>query len=123
MDPEPPVVLACLRDGSLPSGSPLTFLGLIARSAAFVAAVLPELPDYMVAGTRLVRLGPDDRMRDEWVLAVIGPHFSALLAARPQPSAVTDDAYELVVSYDRGTVLHAARTLLSRVTAEESTMD
>jgi EAL domain-containing protein (putative c-di-GMP-specific phosphodiesterase class I) len=118
IDPEPPVVLACLRGAQLPSGAPLALLEMIARNTSFAAAFAEELPHHPVPGVRMIKLAEDDPLTHEWVLAVIGPHFAALLAARPRDTA-GEETLSLGLSYHRPTVLRAAKTLLHRITAAE----
>jgi EAL domain-containing protein (putative c-di-GMP-specific phosphodiesterase class I) len=116
VDPDPPVVLACLRGAQLPSGAPLAMLEMIARNASYVAAFTEQPPVHPVPGVRIVELAGDDPLTEEFALAVIGPHFAALLTARARDS-VSDETLSLGLSYHRPTVLRAAQTLLHRITA------
>jgi len=116
IDPEPPVVLACVRGGELPSGAPLPMLEIVARNASFAAAFVGEMPQHPVPGVRVVQLAQDDPLLDESALAVVGPHFAALLTARSRTTS-TDETLSLGLSYHRPTVLRAAQTLLARITA------
>ena len=116
IDPDPPVVLACVRGAQLPSGAPLALLEMIARNASFAAAFTEQLPQHPVAGVRMIELAQDDPLADEWALVVIGPHFAALLTARTRTTA-TEETLSLGLSYHRPTVLRAAQTLLQRIRA------
>jgi EAL domain-containing protein (putative c-di-GMP-specific phosphodiesterase class I) len=118
IDPDPPVVLACVRDSRLPSGAPLAMLDMIGRNASFVAAFTEEMPVRPVGHVRMVQLRDTDPLADEWALAVIGPHFAALLTARSRVTS-TDEDLSLGLSYHRPTVLRAAQTMLHRITATE----
>jgi EAL domain-containing protein (putative c-di-GMP-specific phosphodiesterase class I) len=116
VDPDPPVVLACLKGAQLPSGAPLALLEMIARNTSYAAAFAEQLPHHPVPGVRMIQLKDDDPLADESVLAVIGPHFAALLTARHRDST-SDETLSLGLSYHRPTVLRAAQTLLQRITA------
>jgi EAL domain-containing protein (putative c-di-GMP-specific phosphodiesterase class I) len=116
IDPDPPVVLACLRGAQLPSGAPLALLEMIARNTSFAAAFAEQLPHHPLPGVRMIQLDEGDPLVNEWVLAVIGPHFAALLAARSRDTA-SEESLSLGLSYHRPTVLRAAQTLLHRITA------
>jgi hypothetical protein len=62
-----------------------------------------------------------DPLRDEWNLAVVSPHFAALLTARRNPHAVDRNAaFRYGLTYDRPLVLSAARALLQRFSAAQS---
>jgi EAL domain-containing protein (putative c-di-GMP-specific phosphodiesterase class I) len=117
IDPEPPVVLACLKGAQLPSGAPLALLEMIARNTSFAAAFSETPPVHPVNGVRMIRLKEDDPLTHEWALAIVGPHFAALLTARPRQTS-SEESLSLGLSYHRPTVLRAAQTLLQRITAE-----
>lgn len=116
IDPEPPVVIACLPGNRMLSGAPLAQLQLISRGAGFVAAVMGEVPPFGIPGVRTVQLAADDPARGEWALVVVGPHFSALLTAREDANA-RDHAYNFRygLTYERPLVERAARALLHRL--------
>jgi len=109
LDPDPPVVLACLPEARLMSGGPMAFLQVLARSASYAGVLCGEPPRHPPAGVNMVELAPDDPLRSEWTMIVIGPHYSAMLTARGDCSA-----YRL--TYDRSLVVRAARILVQRIT-------
>ncbi|HET9516124.1 MAG TPA: EAL domain-containing protein [Actinoplanes sp.] len=115
LDPDPPVVLACLPEARLMSGGPLAFLQVLARSASYVGALCGEPPHHPLAAVHLVELGADDPLRNEQTIIVLGPHYSALLTARNGGTAEGGSAYRLV--YDRNLVVRAARVLIERITS------
>jgi DICT domain-containing protein len=120
IDPEPAVVLAGLPEAELISGGPVARLQLIARNAAFVAVLLAEPEDRPLPHVRAATMLADDPLREEWNLAVVGPHFAALLTARRNPHAMSSDAaVSYGLTYDRPVVLAAARALLQRFSAAE----
>lgn len=63
-------------------------------------------------------LDPDDPLADEWNVAVLGPHFCALLAARDLHDEGPDleRTFDFVQTYDRMTVTQAVHSILSRFT-------
>ena len=68
-------------------------------------------------GLRGADLAPDDPVRGEWDVVVLSPHFSAALLARDlgDTGPDLDRTFEYALTYRRGTVIAAARELLSRV--------
>lgn len=61
-------------------------------------------------------LAPDDPLVDEWTIAILGPHFSALITARDRHDNGPDmeRTFDFVQSFDRLTVVQAVRTILDR---------
>jgi hypothetical protein len=117
IDPEPAVVVASLPDDQLMSGGALAKLQITARNTAFVAALLRDRVPYPIPGVRTAVIGRNDNLHRESNIAVVGPHFSALLTARTNPRATGPSDAQLVgISHHRDIVLHAARTLLQRFT-------
>ncbi len=122
IDPEPPVVIACLPQSQLLSGAPLAQLQLITRNAGFAAAVMCEAPGFDIPGVRVVQLAEDDPARDEWAIAVVGPTFAALLTARERSGRRDGEfAFLYGLTYDRPLVERAARALLHRITDADLT--
>jgi EAL domain-containing protein (putative c-di-GMP-specific phosphodiesterase class I) len=115
LDPDPTMVLACLPRNTLPSGAPLAHLQMAARSASFAAAVLGTPPTHRLPDVRLATLDRTDPLRDELVLILVGPHFSAMLAARERYAGRPDSGYQYRLSYDRTTVVRAAQVILKRI--------
>ncbi|HEU5111128.1 MAG TPA: EAL domain-containing protein [Micromonosporaceae bacterium] len=120
IDPEPAVMLVSLPEAALVSGGPVARLQMIARNAAFVAALLGEVQDHPISRVRTAVMPDGDPLRDEWNLAVVGPHFAALLTARRNARSQDDNtAVSYGLTYDRPLVLAAARALLQRFSAAE----
>ena len=65
-------------------------------------------------------LNPDDELVEEWNVAVLGPHFVALLSARDLHTDADGDGadldrdFDFVQSYDRLTVTQAVHSILRR---------
>jgi EAL domain-containing protein (putative c-di-GMP-specific phosphodiesterase class I) len=64
-------------------------------------------------------LDADDPLADEWNVAVLAPHFSALLAARDRYDDADDldRSFDFVQTYDRATVTRAIHSILDRFLA------
>jgi EAL domain-containing protein (putative c-di-GMP-specific phosphodiesterase class I) len=92
----------------------------LARTAAFVGVLGAGMATEPEPGVRGGDVAPDDPLRREWCVAVVGPHFAAALVARdldgsPEPaSADLDRSFDYVLTHDRPLVLDVARSLLAR---------
>ena len=62
-------------------------------------------------------LDPADKVRGEWDVTVVAPHFSAALLARDlgDTGPERDRMFEYALTYDRDTVVRATNALLTRV--------
>ncbi|WP_200800030.1 EAL domain-containing protein [Jatrophihabitans endophyticus] len=89
----------------------------LAERVGFVAAVGAGLPAEPAPGVRGADLPGDDRLRDEWDIVVMAPHFSAALLARDLGDRGPDHErrFEFALTYEREVVSAAAEALLSRV--------
>jgi EAL domain-containing protein (putative c-di-GMP-specific phosphodiesterase class I) len=94
----------------------------LARRASLVAAFGIGLSDVPVHGVRGAELAADDALAGEWSVIVLGPHFAGALVARDLGAGDAGDApsdgdrrFAFATVYDRGLVIAAARTLLSRI--------
>ncbi|MGW9266475.1 DICT sensory domain-containing protein [Gordonia terrae] len=74
------------------------------------------LPDIRDGNVHRAPLDRDDDLINEWNVAVLGPHFAALLSARDQHDAGPDleRTFEFVQTYDRMTVTQAVHSILTR---------
>jgi EAL domain-containing protein (putative c-di-GMP-specific phosphodiesterase class I) len=96
----------------------------IAANASLVGALGIGVPPRPGAGVRGAGLSPDDRLRGEWDVVVVGPHFAGAFVARdlgdldgPEPDA--ERRFEYFMTYDRARVTDAARALLDRLVRED----
>ncbi len=87
----------------------------LARDAAFVAALGVGMPAEPTPGVRGARLRPDDPLRGEWSVVVLGPHFAGALVAREIASASARPDFTYAVTYDRDLVACAATALLRQI--------
>ncbi|NAZ87234.1 EAL domain-containing protein [Kineococcus sp. T90] len=99
--------------------TPLTssrYRDLVER-VGFACALGEGLPAEPLPGLRGAALAPDDAVRGEWDVVVLGPHFSVALLARDLGDAGPDAerTFEYALTYRRSTVVAAAHSLLSRV--------
>ena len=102
----------------------LRYRDLVARTG-FVCALGEDLPLEPVPGVRGAALTVDDPIRGEWDVVVVSPHFSAALLARDLGDDGPDmeRMFEYALTYQRRTVVAAARSLLSRVAPALSVPD
>ncbi|WP_237492095.1 EAL domain-containing protein [Modestobacter sp. L9-4] len=89
----------------------------LAERVGFVAALAEGLAGEPMPGLRNADLLPDDPVRDEWDIVVLSPHFSAALLARDlgDDGPEAERRFAFALTYERDTVVQAARALLSRV--------
>ena len=89
----------------------------LARTASLCGALGIGLSEEPVAGVRGASLTEDDPLAGEWSVLVIGPHFAGALVAQDLGDTGPDSErrFEFTMSYDRGLVIEAARTLLLRI--------
>lgn len=89
----------------------------LAEVSTLVAALAAGLPAHPAPGVLGGDLALDDPVTGEWDIAVVGPHFAAVLAARDlgDTGPQAQRRFEYVLSHDRALALRAARTLLRRL--------
>jgi EAL domain-containing protein (putative c-di-GMP-specific phosphodiesterase class I)/DICT domain-containing protein len=114
----PPVILAVFQESK--HFTPATaerYLRLAVR-CPLVGALGTGLPTEPVPGVRGVSLASDDLLRGEWVVAVVGTHYTGALIARDlgDSGPDRDRRFSFVLTHHHDTVLAAARSLLERVT-------
>ena len=82
----------------------------LVERTGFVCALGEDLAVEPVPGVRGATLSPDDPVRGEWDLVVVGPHFAAALLARDLGDVGPDleRSFEYALTYDRDTVVQAA---------------
>lgn len=89
----------------------------LAKRAAFVGAFGLSMGEHPEPGVRGAAIDRDDPLVNEWDVAVVAPHFAALLAARDlgDDGPDLDRRFEFVVTYDRDLVVEAASSLMARI--------
>jgi DICT domain-containing protein len=115
----PPVVLGAFQDASrFTPATALRYRDLSARCPLVVALGVGMGP-APVPGVRGARLAPDDPLRGEWTVVVVGVHYTGALIAQDLGDSGPDleRRYRFIVTHDHDTVLRAARILVRRVDA------
>jgi EAL domain-containing protein (putative c-di-GMP-specific phosphodiesterase class I) len=113
------VVLATFQDARFFTPATRRRYHRLAQTAAFVAALGADMPAVPLPGVRGGVLAPDDPLRREWNVAVVGPHFAATLVAQEVPGSSDDEEdrlFSFVLSHDRELAVSVASMLMSRVT-------
>jgi PAS domain S-box-containing protein len=89
----------------------------LGERVGFVAALGEDLPVEPLPGLRGADLAPGDPVRGEWDVVVLSPHFSAALLARDlgDDGPDLDRRFAFALTYERDTVVRAARALMFRV--------
>ncbi len=93
----------------------------IAASASLVGALGVGVPPRPGVGVRGAGLSPEDRLRGEWDVVVVGPHFAGAFVARDlgDTCADQDRRFEYFMTYERGRVTAAAGALLRHLVPDE----
>jgi DICT domain-containing protein len=114
---EPSVVLGTFQDAryfTAASRRRFDELGLI---SAFVAAFGAGMPERPLTGVRGGDLAVGDRLRAEWDLVVLGPHYAGALFSRDlgDGGAESDRRFLFAQTEQRRLVVRAARSLMLRM--------
>jgi hypothetical protein len=104
----PTVLLASMGPDGIPRGERARRFATVAEHSSLVT--LFGVGTALPRGVRGAVLAPDDPLRTEWDVAVVGPHVAAALVARP----CSTGEMEYTVVYDRDLVMEVARSLMSR---------
>jgi len=93
----------------------------LAANLAFVATLSVGVPPNLRPGLRGVSIRDDDPFRGTWNVVVLGAHFAAMLAAREDGLAGSDEdqAFDFVVTYDRDIIVECAQALMLRIALSE----
>jgi EAL domain-containing protein (putative c-di-GMP-specific phosphodiesterase class I) len=113
----PPVVVGAFQDAERFTPATSIRYAALADRCSLVAALGVGLASEPVPGVRGVALPDDDPLRGEWVVAVVGAHYTGALIARDlgDDGPDRDRRFAFVLTHDRETVMVAARSLLARV--------
>ncbi len=89
----------------------------LAGTVGFVGVLGDGLTAEPVPGVRGAHLPPGDPVLQEWDVIVLAPHFAGALLARDLYTVNADQErrFQFALTYDRDTVEHAARSLMSRI--------
>ncbi|WP_072804833.1 EAL domain-containing protein [Rhodococcoides yunnanense] len=97
---------------------------VMASRAALVGALAVGIDSEPAPRVRGADLAADDPVREEWVVVVLSPHFSAVLAAKDLGDTGPDAArrFSYVLSHDPQLTVDCARSLLLRLPVERTGM-
>lgn len=114
---EPTVLLATFQHARYFDDRTRHRYARLAGSSIFTAVYATDMPTQPAADVRGCPLNGDDPLTAEWNVIVIGSHFAGGLFARQLPfdGDDPDRPFDLIISYDRATVLAAARPLIQRI--------
>ncbi len=114
---EAPILLSTFEDARHFTAATASRYEQLADRCVFVGVMGAGMAMTTVPGVRGADLIEQDRLAGEWVVCVVGPHFSGALIAKDRGDSGPDRErrFDFVITYDRDLVLDAARSLLSRV--------
>jgi EAL domain-containing protein (putative c-di-GMP-specific phosphodiesterase class I) len=114
---EPGVLLACFQEARHFSPAAQARFGRLAAKAALTGAVGAGMTLTPAPGVRGASLGPEDPLRGEWDVIMVGPHFAAALVARDcgDDGPDADRRFDYVITHDRELVVRAAQPLLDKL--------
>ena len=90
----------------------------VAAEAALVAVFGEGIPQEPAPGVRGQTLQPEERLRTMWDVAVVSPHFAAMLVSSDVGDVGVHDLdrrFDFAVVYDRPLAVAAARLLMARI--------
>jgi hypothetical protein len=113
---EPTVLLASFQHARNLDDRTMQRYAEMAKRATMVAVLGEEMHHQPAEGIRGTALHGDDPLSDEWVVIVIGPHFTAALVAIEESRDLTGTRqFRYAITHDRELVIAAARPLLQRM--------
>lgn len=94
----------------------------LAKRSPLVLVFGIGVPDDLDPQVRWVDIEPDDPLTQEWTIVILGPHTAAALIAQERfladfrpPLSDGERRFEAAITFDRGLVTLAARTLMARL--------
>ncbi|CAM5451843.1 hypothetical protein TPAU25S_03384 [Tsukamurella paurometabola] len=89
---------------------------MLSQTIGFAGIYGAEITPIREENIHKAALRPDDPLVDEWTVAILGPHFSALIAAKDLHDNGPDleRTFDFIQTFDRLTVVQAVRSILSR---------
>lgn len=114
---ESTVVLATFQDARFFTSGTGERYTRLAQRAAFVGVLGQDMPAVPLPGIRGCVLDPGDPLIGEWDIAVVGPHYAAVLVARDLGDTGPDRErrFEFVLSHDRRLAVQVSLALIARV--------
>ncbi len=114
------VVAATFQSAQFFTGRTQRRYARLAEQVGFVCALGEGLAEQPVPGVWGADLAPNDPVRGEWDVAVVGPHFTAALLAREVGEPGSDRVFEFAMTYAPDVVAAAARAIVSRCGTTET---
>ncbi len=113
----PPVVLAAFQNAAYFTPDTIRRYEALAARCPLVVALGAGLPPSPAKGVRGATVGPDDPLLGEWVVVVVGSHYTGALISTDlgDEGPDADRRFRFVVTHDHDVVVRAARSLLARV--------
>ena len=114
------IVVSAFQDAHHFTPATLARYERLASRVAFIAALGVGMSSEPAPGVRGGQLAPDDVLRGEWDIAVLGPHYAGALVARDlgDRGPDRDRRFEFVLTFDRELVIDVAASLIARVQAQ-----
>lgn len=111
------VVLSTFQEARYLTPQTLRFYSRLAQCTAFVGALGSGVDREPAPGVRGAELHDDDPVRAEWNVVVMAAHFAVAFVARDLGDSGSDSQrrFDFALTYERETVLAAARSLISRI--------
>lgn len=115
----PPLVLSAFQDAAQFTPATVRRYTEMAARCPLVVALGAGLPAAPAPGVRGADLAADDRLRGEWTVVVVGPHYTGALIAKDLGDRGPElrRRFRFLLTHDPAIVLPAARLLLERVSA------
>ncbi len=117
---EPGVLVACFEDVHNFDRSTQMRYAKVATAAVMVAALGRDMPTVPAPRVRGTSLDASDPLSNEWVVIVVGAHFTAALVARHRsadPAEPDERHFDYAITYDRRLVIAAAQSVMQRIEA------
>jgi EAL domain-containing protein (putative c-di-GMP-specific phosphodiesterase class I) len=113
----PPIVAAAFEEARHFTVDTALRYARLADRCPLVAALGVGMPTEPIPGVRGVSLPSDDPLRGEWVVAVVGTHYTGALIAKDLGDSGPDRErrFAFTLTHDHTTVLATARSLLDRI--------
>ncbi len=113
----PPLVLAAFQDHARFTPATASRYRTLAERCPLVVVLGAGMEPIPTRGVRGADLAPNDGLRGEWTVVVVGAHYAGALIARDvgDSGPDLDRRFEFVLTHDSDTVFSAARILLARI--------
>ena len=111
------IVVSAFQDSHHFTPATLALYERLGSRVAFAAVLGAGMSSEPAPGVRGGRLAPDDVLRGEWDIAVLGPHYAGALVARDlgDRGPDRDRRFEFVLTFERELVIDVAASLIARV--------